>query len=82
MSPVVVVMGVSGAPGVVFVHLALDRTRAERRVAGRRRHFMPAPLVDSQYTALEPLRPDEPGVTLDATADLQSVVDEAARAIG
>ncbi|MEW1632513.1 gluconokinase [Streptomyces sp. NPDC093801] len=67
--------------GVVFVHLALDRTRAARRVAGRRGHFMPAPLVDSQYTALEPLRPDEPGVTLEATADPRSIVEAAARAV-
>ncbi|MFE2140694.1 gluconokinase [Streptomyces sp. NPDC059456] len=37
--------------GVVLVHLALDRARAEQRVAGRRGHFMLAPLVDSQYTA-------------------------------
>lgn len=33
-------------------------------------HFMPARLVDSQFETLEPLEPDEPGLTLDATAAL------------
>jgi gluconokinase len=31
---------------------------------------MPARLVDSQFETLEPLERDEPGMTLDATADL------------
>lgn len=42
---------------------------------------MPARLVDSQYAALEPLRPDEPGLTVDvAAADPRTIVDRAARA--
>ncbi|TXS40124.1 gluconokinase [Streptomyces sp. uw30] len=66
---------------VWFLHLALDRTTARRRVAARRGHFMPAGLMDSQYAALEPLRPGEPGLTVDATADPQVIVDEAANAL-
>jgi gluconokinase len=31
---------------------------------------MPARLIDSQFETLEPLEPDEPGLTLDATAAL------------
>jgi gluconokinase len=42
---------------------------------------MPARLVDSQYAALEPLWPNEPGLSLDAAADLKAIVDEAARAV-
>ncbi|WP_416371259.1 hypothetical protein [Streptomyces sp. MB09-01] len=42
---------------------------------------MPAELVDSQYAALEPLRPDEPGRTVDAAADPQAIVDEAERTV-
>ncbi|WP_406001029.1 hypothetical protein [Streptomyces sp. NBC_00829] len=47
--------------GVWFLHLALERATAHQRVAGRVGHFMPGRLVDSQYTALELLRPDGPG---------------------
>ncbi|MFD9357007.1 gluconokinase [Streptomyces sp. NPDC060031] len=67
--------------GVLFLYLALDRASAAQRVDGRRGHFMPALLVDSQYATLEPLQPDEPGVTLDATAGAPSIVDEAAHAV-
>ncbi|MER6789595.1 gluconokinase [Streptomyces sp. NPDC000658] len=64
-----------------FLYLALDGETAARRVADRVGHFMPAQLVDSQYAALEPLRPDEPGRTVDAAADPRTIVDEAARAL-
>ncbi|MET7615612.1 gluconokinase [Streptomyces sp. NPDC005408] len=67
--------------GVWFLDLALDRATAGERVAGRVGHFMPARLMDSQYAALEPLRPDEPGLTVDAAADPQAIVDEAANAV-
>lgn len=59
----------SAAPDVRFLHLVLDRDTARRRVAARTGHFMPAALVDSQFEDLEPLRPDEPGVEVDATGD-------------
>ncbi|MFG2576300.1 gluconokinase [Streptomyces sp. NPDC048481] len=68
-------------PGVWLLHLALDEATARRRVAGRTAHFMPAALVDSQYAVLEPLRPDEPGLTLDADASLQTIVDRAEAAL-
>lgn len=67
--------------GVWFLHLALDPAVAGRRVSRREDHFMPARLVDSQYAALEPLRPDEPGLTVDASADPESVTAEAAAAV-
>ncbi|WP_228386382.1 gluconokinase [Streptomyces katsurahamanus] len=67
--------------GVWFLYLALDRASAARRVAGRTGHFMPARLVDFQYAALEPLRPGEPGMTVDAAADPRAIVDEAANAV-
>ena len=37
---------------------------------------MPATLVDSQFADLEPLGPDEPGITLDATMPLEAIVEE------
>ncbi|MFG3055154.1 gluconokinase [Kitasatospora sp. NPDC048239] len=59
----------TAGPGVWFLHLALDRETARVRISHRAGHFMPARLLDSQYDTLEPLQPDEPGLTVDATAD-------------
>jgi gluconokinase len=53
--------------GLWCLYLALDRDTARDRVARRIGHFMPARLVDSQFEVLEPLEPDEPGLTVDAT---------------
>ena len=53
---------------VWFLHLDADRDLITRRVAGRSDHFMPVSLVDSQFQALEPLRPDEAGTVIDASA--------------
>ncbi|MEU0678100.1 gluconokinase [Streptomyces sp. NPDC006172] len=66
------------AAGVWFLHLALDRASAARRVSARVGHFMPSALEDSQYTDLEPLQPDEAGLTVDATAAPRTIVEEAA----
>ncbi|MFJ9738421.1 gluconokinase [Streptomyces sp. NPDC101166] len=67
--------------GVWFLHLALDRASAARRVAARVGHFMPPALEDSQYTDLEPLQPDEAGLTVDATATPRTMVQEAAERV-
>ncbi|GAC50305.1 gluconokinase [Gordonia aichiensis] len=64
------------APGVRFVMLAVDPGVVKARVRARHGHFMPATLVDSQFAALEPHGPDEPGITVDATLPLDGVVDE------
>ncbi|WP_287001481.1 MULTISPECIES: gluconokinase [Gordonia] len=69
----------SKAPGVFFVMLALDHDAAQARVRGRRGHFMPAALVDSQFAALEPLGPDEQGMIVDATLPLVAIVDQVLR---
>jgi gluconokinase len=53
-------------PGLRFAHLHGPRAVLEERVAQRRDHFMPAALLGSQLTALEPLGPDERGLVLDA----------------
>ncbi len=49
---------------VLFVHLSGDPEVVGTRIGGRRGHFMPAELLPSQYATLEPLEPDEPGVTV------------------
>jgi gluconokinase len=49
----------AGTADVQFVYLAGTRTLLERRLAGRRGHFMPSSLLDSQLAILEPPAPDE-----------------------
>ena len=49
----------AGAAGVQFVYLAGTRVMLEQRLAGRRGHFMPSSLLDSQLAILEPPAPDE-----------------------
>jgi gluconokinase len=43
-----------GRPGVRFVHLKGDKTLIRLRLDGRRGHYMPTTLLDSQFAALEP----------------------------
>lgn len=62
-----------------FLHLDGPRDVVATRVAQRVDHFMPASLVDSQYEALEPLEPDEPGLRADFTRPVQDLVEEFAR---
>ena len=44
---------------VQFVYLEGTRALLEQRLAGRRGHFMPPSLLDSQLAILEPPAPDE-----------------------
>jgi gluconokinase len=71
----------SAAPDVWCLHLVLDRDSDRHRVAARTGHFMPAGLVDSQFDDLEPLAPDEPGATIDATGDNQATLTLARSAV-
>jgi gluconokinase len=70
------------APDQVFVHLAGDREVMARRVAGRLGHFMPVALVDSQFATLEPLEPDERGVTVDVDQPVDALVEACVAALG
>ena len=55
-----------GAGGDVrFAHLAGARGLLLERVSNRPGHYMPPSLLDSQLETLEPLQPDEAGITLD-----------------
>jgi gluconokinase len=38
-------------------------------------------MLESQLATLEPLAPDEPGVTLDATQDIETLVQQALTAL-
>jgi carbohydrate kinase (thermoresistant glucokinase family) len=49
----------AGRDDVQFVYLEGTRALLEQRLAGRRGHFMPSSLLDSQLAILEPPSPDE-----------------------
>lgn len=66
----------SAAPQTVFVHLAGTHELLASRLSGREDHFMPAALLDSQESTLEPLEADERGVVVDITPSLSEVVRE------
>jgi gluconokinase len=64
-----------GHPSVRFVHLVADAAVLEPRLQRRRDHYMPASLLANQLTMLEPLEPDEPGITLSAALTPDAIVD-------
>ncbi|MTD16493.1 gluconokinase [Nakamurella sp. YIM 132087] len=50
---------------VVFVHLSGSREQIGRRMTARTDHFMPAALLDSQISTLEPPGPGERSLTVE-----------------
>ncbi len=66
-------------PDVQMVHLAGPYDLVARRLAARHGHFMPPQLLASQYAVLEPLAPDEPGITLNLEATPGHLADEVLR---
>jgi gluconokinase len=62
-----------GHPSVRFCLLDVSPDVLRRRLESRRGHYMPASLLDSQLTTLEPLAPDEPGITVPADTDPDGV---------
>ncbi len=68
-----------GRNGVWFVHLEVSPAELERRVGGRRDHFMPVSLVEDQLRVLEPLGPEEPGIAVNADEPLEVVVESIIR---
>ncbi len=63
----------AGHPSVWFAHVTADPDELRQRVTNRAGHYMPPSLLDSQLAALEPLQPDEPGVTVPGTGDAAAV---------
>ena len=62
-------------PQTEFVHLSGSPEVIAARQASRPGHFMPASLMASQFATLQPLEPDERGVTLDVSHDIDSIVE-------
>lgn len=71
----------AASPTCVFVHLTAPRAVLEARIAARASHFMPSTLLDSQFATLEPLAADEPGVTIDVTPPVETIVEAAVAAL-
>ena len=53
-----------GRPETRMIFLSVDRAEADRRMTARAGHFFPERLLSSQFDALEPPQPGEPGVTV------------------
>jgi gluconokinase len=60
---------------VEFLHLSGTPEVIGRRQASRPGHFMPPSLLASQFDTLEPLEPDEGGVTIDVGQGIDSIVE-------
>ena len=63
-------------PGVALVYLSGSQDLIRRRMAGRRGHFMPAALLDSQFAALEEPTPDERPIDVDVDREPTAIVAE------
>ena len=69
------------APDLVTVHLSLSPEAAAERLAGREGHFASPVLLDTQFATLEPLSPEERGLTVDASQPVAAIVDEVEAAL-
>ncbi|WEV68075.1 gluconokinase [Bifidobacterium sp. ESL0769] len=66
---------------VLFVHLSGSQELIGGRLAKRKGHYMPPSLLPSQFADLEPLEPDENGVTVSVEGDPTTVENRAIAAI-
>jgi gluconokinase len=66
----------AGAPELRFVFLNGSGELIAERLTGRRGHFMPASLLDSQVATLEAPAPDEHALAYDITEPPQKIVDD------
>ena len=58
-----------GRPEVRMIFLSVDRDEADRRMTARAGHFLTERLLRTQFDALQPPQPDEPGVTIVASGE-------------
>jgi gluconokinase len=66
----------AGAPELRFVFLNGSGELIAERLTGRRGHFMPASLLDSQIATLEAPAADEHALAYDITQPPQKIVDD------
>jgi carbohydrate kinase (thermoresistant glucokinase family) len=65
----------AASPELRFVFLKGQRPLVAERLAGRRGHFMPPSLLESQFAALEEPSPDEEAWVCDIRQSPQEIVD-------
>lgn len=73
---------VGDRPDVAVVYLRAAKALVANRLSGRRNHFMPAGLLDSQIATLEPPEADEHPITVDAALPPKRIVDAVVARIG
>lgn len=73
---------VRGRSNVRIVYLHGERDIIAARLAGRRGHFMPAGLLDSQFAILEPPGPDEDAIIVDLDMPSDRQVTQVVAAFG
>jgi gluconokinase len=71
-----------GRPEVSFLHLGAGEDLVADRMSHRVDHYMPVSLLHSQYDTLEPLQPDEPGVSIPVDGTASEVLRRALAALG
>ena len=64
---------------VTLVYLRGSRQLIHQRMAARRKHFMPAALLDSQFATLEEPGPDERPIVVDVSGQPVEIVAEIVR---
>jgi gluconokinase len=71
-----------GRSAVRFLHVEAPRPVVADRVEHRAGHYMPPSLLPSQLATLEPLAPDEPGVTVTTEGTPAEVLDRCLLVLG
>ena len=61
---------------IEFLYLSGSPELISSRITDRPGHFMPAALQQAQFDALQPLGPDEAGVTADISHGVENIVDD------
>jgi gluconokinase len=71
-----------GDSALVFIHLDGSPEVILSRMRGRKNHFMPPALLESQFRDLERLAPDETGMVLDIRMEPDQLVDKVMQGLG
>jgi len=71
-----------GRPHVRFLHVEAPSEVIQDRMEHRPGHYMPPSLLPSQLATLEPLEPDEPGVSVTNEGTAAEVLDRSLHALG
>lgn len=64
-------------PNTLFIHLKASHKTIQERINQRQNHFMPASLLDSQFTALEPNKDEPDMLEMDATGSIELILENA-----